>query len=155
MTALPSTSSSCKRHTRLLVRQSAPHQEIRNCLTAIKIWPYAPDGCFIPRQTGRLTVGLNIRLRLKIGNPGVLSEQLVERWSLQGRLRSWRYEFRFWVLNSGQRRDYGSWRIPIVRSRCQVTAVEDISGCRRFMYCGNQRERCNYFCYRVVYTSDH
>jgi hypothetical protein len=23
-----------------------------------------PDGCFIPRQTGRLTVGRNIRLRL-------------------------------------------------------------------------------------------
>jgi hypothetical protein len=30
----------------------------------IKIWSQAPDGCFIPRQTGRLTVGRNIRLRL-------------------------------------------------------------------------------------------
>jgi hypothetical protein len=25
-----------------------------------------PDGCFIPGQTGRLTVGRNIRLRLKV-----------------------------------------------------------------------------------------
>jgi hypothetical protein len=31
----------------------------------IKIWLQAPDGCFILRQTGRLTVGRNIRLRLR------------------------------------------------------------------------------------------
>jgi hypothetical protein len=32
--------------------------KIRNRLTVIKIWSKAPDGCFIPRQTGRLIVGL-------------------------------------------------------------------------------------------------
>jgi hypothetical protein len=31
----------------------------------IKIWSLALDGCFIPRHTGRLTVGRNIRLRLR------------------------------------------------------------------------------------------
>jgi hypothetical protein len=60
MTALARASSNCKRQTRPLVRESAPHQQNRNCLTVIKIWSQAPDGCFIPRQTGRLTVGRNI-----------------------------------------------------------------------------------------------
>jgi hypothetical protein len=32
----------------------------RNCQTIIKIWSQAPDGCFMLRQTGRLTVGRNI-----------------------------------------------------------------------------------------------
>jgi hypothetical protein len=64
MTALARTSSNCKQQTRPLVRESAPHVQTRNCMTAIKIWSQAPDGCFIPRQTGRLTVGRNIRLRL-------------------------------------------------------------------------------------------
>jgi hypothetical protein len=36
-----------------------------NSLTVIKVWSWAPDGCFIPRQTGRLTVGRNIRFRLR------------------------------------------------------------------------------------------
>jgi hypothetical protein len=65
MTALARTSSNCKRQTHSLVRESAPHQQTRNCLTVIKIWSWSPDGCFIPRQTGRLTVGRNIRLRLR------------------------------------------------------------------------------------------
>jgi hypothetical protein len=26
------------------------------------MWSYGPGGCFIPKQTGRLTVGCNIRL---------------------------------------------------------------------------------------------
>jgi hypothetical protein len=38
----------------------------RNCLTVINIWSYAPDGCFMPRQTGRLTVGRNITLTLTL-----------------------------------------------------------------------------------------
>jgi hypothetical protein len=59
MTALAGPRSNCKRQTRPLVRESAPHQQTRNCLTVA-------DGCFIPRQTGRLTVGRNIRLRLKL-----------------------------------------------------------------------------------------
>jgi hypothetical protein len=38
MTALARTRSNCKRQTRRLVRECAPHQQICNCLTAIKIW---------------------------------------------------------------------------------------------------------------------
>jgi hypothetical protein len=38
MTGLARASSSCKRQTRPLVRESAPHQQSRSCLTAIKIW---------------------------------------------------------------------------------------------------------------------
>jgi hypothetical protein len=85
-----------------LVRESAPHQKACNCQTVIKIWSKAPDGCFIPRQTGRLTVGRNITLTLEF---------------------SW--EFRCGVLTSGQRHDHGSWRISTVTSRWQVKAVED------------------------------
>jgi hypothetical protein len=49
--------SNCKRQARPLVREDAPHQQTRKCLTEIKIWSQAPDGCLTPRQTGRLTVG--------------------------------------------------------------------------------------------------
>jgi hypothetical protein len=63
MTALARTGNNCKGETRPFVRESAPHQQTRNCLTETKIWSWAPDGCFILRQTGRLTVGCNIRLR--------------------------------------------------------------------------------------------
>jgi hypothetical protein len=52
--------------THPLLREGAPHQQTRNCLTVIKLWSYAPDGCFITRQTGWVTIGCNIRLRLKI-----------------------------------------------------------------------------------------
>jgi hypothetical protein len=38
MTALARISSNCKRQTRSLVRESAPHQQLRNCLRVIKIW---------------------------------------------------------------------------------------------------------------------
>jgi hypothetical protein len=38
MTALPRASNNCKRQTRPLVRESAPLQQTRNCLTVIKIW---------------------------------------------------------------------------------------------------------------------
>jgi hypothetical protein len=64
MTAMARASSNCKRQTRPLVRESAPHQQTRNCQTTIKIWSLAPEGFLIPRQTGGLTVGRNIRLRL-------------------------------------------------------------------------------------------
>jgi hypothetical protein len=36
--ALARTRCTCKRQTRPLVRESVPHQQTRNCLTAIKIW---------------------------------------------------------------------------------------------------------------------
>jgi hypothetical protein len=58
--------SNYKRETSPLARESSPHQQTRNCLTVIKMWSWAPGGCFIPRQTGRLTVGRNIRLRLSL-----------------------------------------------------------------------------------------
>jgi hypothetical protein len=32
------SSSNCKRQTCPLVRESAPHQQTRNCMTVIKIW---------------------------------------------------------------------------------------------------------------------
>jgi hypothetical protein len=54
-------SSNCKWQSHPLVRESAPPQQTRNCLKVITIWSQAPDGCFIPRETGRLTVGRNIR----------------------------------------------------------------------------------------------
>jgi hypothetical protein len=41
----------------VLSSESAPYQQTRNCPTDIKIWSQAPDGCFIPRQTGRRTAG--------------------------------------------------------------------------------------------------
>jgi hypothetical protein len=65
MTALARTSSNFKRQTRPLVREGVPHQHTRNCLTVIKIWLQAPDGCFIPRQTGRLTIGRNIKTQVQ------------------------------------------------------------------------------------------
>jgi hypothetical protein len=65
MTALARARSNCKRQTRPLVRVTAAHQQTRNRLTVLKIFSQAPDGCFIPRQTGRLTVGTNISLRLR------------------------------------------------------------------------------------------
>jgi hypothetical protein len=60
MTALAKTCSNCKRQTRPLLREGAPHQQTRNCLTVTKIWPWAPDGGFTTRQTGRLTIVSNI-----------------------------------------------------------------------------------------------
>jgi hypothetical protein len=65
MTALARAISNCKRKTRPLVRESAPHQT-SNCLTVTKIWLTTPDGYFIPRQTGRLTAGCNLTLPLTL-----------------------------------------------------------------------------------------
>jgi hypothetical protein len=64
MTALVRTSSNRRQQTSSLVRDSAPHQQTRKCLSVTKVWSYAPDGCLTPRQTGQLTVGRNITLTL-------------------------------------------------------------------------------------------
>jgi hypothetical protein len=66
MTALARANSNCKPQTRPLVREGAPHQNTGNCLTVTRICSWAPDGCLIPRQTGRLTVGGNINLTLTL-----------------------------------------------------------------------------------------
>jgi hypothetical protein len=50
----------------VLLSERAPHINKPTTVWLIKIWSQAPDGCFIPRQTGRLAVGRNIRLRLRI-----------------------------------------------------------------------------------------
>jgi hypothetical protein len=42
MTALARVSGNCKRQTRPLIRESAPYQQTRNCLTVIKIWSLNP-----------------------------------------------------------------------------------------------------------------
>jgi hypothetical protein len=49
---------------RPLVREGVPQKQDCNCQRLINIWSYAPDRYLTPRQTGRLTVGRNIRLRL-------------------------------------------------------------------------------------------
>jgi hypothetical protein len=53
----------------VLSSERAPHGinnvTVRRIPCGNKIWSQAPDGCFIPRQTGLLTVGRNIRLRLR------------------------------------------------------------------------------------------
>jgi hypothetical protein len=64
-TALARASGTYKRQTHPLVREGAPRNQEHNCQTysvfraEIKIWSQAPDGCFIPRETGRLTVSRN------------------------------------------------------------------------------------------------
>jgi hypothetical protein len=70
MTALARTRRNCIRQTRPLVRESS---RINKPATVwlIKIWSQAPDGCFIPRQTGRLTVGRNTRLILLLSSLSV------------------------------------------------------------------------------------
>jgi hypothetical protein len=59
MTALARARRNYKPQTRPFVRESAPHQQTTNCLRVIQIWSLAPNGFFIKRQTGRLTVGRN------------------------------------------------------------------------------------------------
>jgi hypothetical protein len=62
--ALAMASSIYKRP--VLTSERAPHKNKNVTVRqVIKIWSYAPNGCFIPRETGRLTVGRNIRLRLR------------------------------------------------------------------------------------------
>jgi hypothetical protein len=66
ITALARASSNCKWQTCPLFRKGASHQQSCNCLTIIKIWYWAPDGCLTPRQTDWLTVGDNIILALAL-----------------------------------------------------------------------------------------
>jgi hypothetical protein len=66
--ALAMPSKNWKLQTRLLDREDSPHQQNRNCQKIIKEkgenWSRVSDGCLTPRQTCRLTVGLNITLTL-------------------------------------------------------------------------------------------
>jgi hypothetical protein len=64
MTALAKASSNCKRQARPLVREGAPHQQTRTCLTVTRIWSWATEGFLTPRQTVRVTIGGNITLTL-------------------------------------------------------------------------------------------
>jgi hypothetical protein len=66
MTALARASSNCKRQTRPLVREGAPHRQTGNCLTVAKIWS-CPSRGLTPRQTGPLTVGRTVTLTLTRG----------------------------------------------------------------------------------------
>jgi hypothetical protein len=43
-------------------RGGAPHRRARDCLTVVKVWSWAPDVCFDPGRTGRVTVSRNMRL---------------------------------------------------------------------------------------------
>jgi hypothetical protein len=53
-----------------LIFIQTPHKQTRNCQKRIrengKNWSRVPDGCLIPRRTGRLTVGRNIILTLTL-----------------------------------------------------------------------------------------
>jgi hypothetical protein len=51
MTALARVRSNCKRQIRPVVRENAPRQQTRNCLTVKKTGREPPDGCFIPRTS--------------------------------------------------------------------------------------------------------
>jgi hypothetical protein len=60
----------------------------------MKIWSKAPDGCFIPRQTGRLIVGRNMTLTLRreyrIGGISIVRRATTQRLTKAkhtGRLR--------------------------------------------------------------------
>jgi hypothetical protein len=71
MTALVRATSNCKWQTCPLVREVAPHQQILSCLTVIKMWSWAPDGCLTPKQTDltltlrTLTKGIRGGLRVR------------------------------------------------------------------------------------------
>jgi hypothetical protein len=113
MNALARASSNCKRQTRDFLREDAPHQQTRNCLTVIKIWSWAPDGCLTPRQTDRLTVGRNITLTMNLTSV-VVSVEICsrEKWEAG----SWgRWQF-------GEPEERGT---SDVGSRYQLTASEE------------------------------
>jgi hypothetical protein len=50
----------CELDTRPLVREDAAHQQTRKCVTEMKMWLWALDGCLTPRQTARMTAGRNV-----------------------------------------------------------------------------------------------
>jgi hypothetical protein len=68
MTALAWASSRFKRQNRPLVRESAPHQHALNCLDNNKNLIVSPRSVLYSKTAGRLTVGRNIRLRLRTEN---------------------------------------------------------------------------------------
>jgi hypothetical protein len=82
-----------------LSSERAPHKYKTVTVTqVIKIWSSAPDGCFIPRQTGRLTVGRNIRLRLRLRlSPCGGGVEYIHR-NPASRRRRWKGKSRIWVL---------------------------------------------------------
>jgi hypothetical protein len=49
-----------------LSSERAPHVSKLTTVWLIKIWSWAPVGCFTPRYTGQLTVGRNIDLTLTL-----------------------------------------------------------------------------------------
>jgi hypothetical protein len=127
ITALAKTNSNCKRQTSPLVRDSAPHQQTRKCLTVIKIWSWVPDGCFIPRQTGRLTVGRNIRLETR---------ESVKIWSelVRGLPQFICCELLLWEADSWARwqvRDPRGRGTSTIWSRNRATASKEYNGLRR------------------------
>jgi hypothetical protein len=90
VTSLARLRSNCTRklQTHPLVREGTPQQEIRKCMTVIKILSWPPDGGLTPRQTDRLTIGRNITSTsaqlgrysdgLRIGYPGFCFQQRQE-----------------------------------------------------------------------------
>jgi hypothetical protein len=64
ITAPVRASNNCKRQIRPPGREGATYQQTHYCLTIIKNWSWAPDGCLTPRKTDRLTVGRNITMTL-------------------------------------------------------------------------------------------
>jgi hypothetical protein len=61
VTELVRASDSCKRQTRLIVREGVKHQQNLNCLTVIGIWSWASDWGLWRRQNW-LTVDHNINI---------------------------------------------------------------------------------------------
>jgi hypothetical protein len=116
MTALARSSSNCKQQTCPLVREGAPHQQTRNCLTEIKLRSWAPDGGLTPRQTYWLTVGRNVNLTLTL-RVGSWSNELVARQLPAGRNVSTEAE-------------------DIVVIRHQATTVEDKANWEDYVCCG-------------------
>jgi hypothetical protein len=57
ISALARANSKCKLQIHPLAREGVPHQQTRSCLTLLRIWPCAPDGCLRRRSTDWLTVG--------------------------------------------------------------------------------------------------
>jgi hypothetical protein len=83
MTALAWTSSNCKWQNRPLVREGVPHDKTLKCLTVIRMWSRAPDGCLTPWQADRLTVGRNITLTLTFLTKRIESrESAVRSWEI-------------------------------------------------------------------------
>jgi hypothetical protein len=104
MTALTRPSSNCKRQTRALVREGAPHKETRSYLTDNKNLVLGLKWVLDTRQTGQLTVDRNITLTFWVVESA--ETRSYEKW-LAGIVQESR----------------GRWT-SAVRSRYQATASE-------------------------------